>query len=181
MSVFHFMRPGLVALAVLSIARPAPQPEPPRVDPPTPTSPSAEGPLVTALTVSWSHACAAERDGGLRCWGIDGVMMAGLAEIDEVDLARTIDVPPVRTAVATALADCVALRSGAVRCWGSRDGQNFNGVVEGLEDIVSLAGGSWVRAGDGHLDVRCFEPGSPTPPILRARAAGRCVIIPGFA
>lgn len=104
------------------------------------------------LSAGGNHTCAVVHDGGVRCWGQNGLGQLGTAPAT-TQSAVPLKVPNISTATAVAGGfqfSCAVLTGGSVRCWGSgTSGQLGNNgfldsatpVTAGLSDAVTVAAG----------------------------------------
>lgn len=106
------------------------------------------------IAVGTGHACAALRDGRVRCWGAsndagqlgDGTTTPRTAPVEVVGVGGAVQV------IAGARHSCARLATGRIACWGANNlGQLGDGTaraslapveVAGIDDATDLVGGS---------------------------------------
>lgn len=112
---------------------------------------------VLSLAVGRSHTCALLTNGGVKCWGYNGVGQLG----DGTAISRSTPVDVLGlTSGAVAIATggqhtCAVTSEGAVKCWGwNRDGQVGDGTTVNRNSPVAVSGlssnVSAVAAGASH-------------------------------
>ncbi len=97
---------------------------------------------VQAVTAGYSHTCALMKDGGIKCWGLNGDGQLG----DGTRESRTapVDVlalPPAQMVTAGGDHTCAITIAGALKCWGANHmGQLGNGSQDASSEPVDVAG-----------------------------------------
>ena len=79
-------------------------------------------PPATDVACGTYHSCAALEDGGLRCWGLNGLGQAGTTSYEENEEAVLLYDPGltgVESIVASGYSTCALTQGGEVYCWGS--------------------------------------------------------------
>jgi len=120
----------------------------------TPTAREGLG-VAVSISAGANHACAAERDGTVRCWGRGRAGQLGTGVWSE--RASPAVVPGAQGAVEVAVGEshsCARMQDGTVRCWGSNaSGQLGDGTRRGHTDPAPVPGLDHVTrlvAGESH-------------------------------
>jgi hypothetical protein len=119
---------------------------------PSPQQVDGLGPDAVALGTGSAHACAAMRDGSVRCWGRSD--RGGTGSTSQLPNLTPVQVNGVAGAVEVAAGgthSCARTDAGAVWCWGGGyRGQLGNGEREtSLQAVpVSISGATSIAAGD---------------------------------